>query len=174
MLSKKLLSVLVAGLMLCSFSTSAFAELFSISAGVPMTYTFNESGTESDGTSGLLMHVKMPIMLGLGIENYETKIKDTVDQKVSHTIYDMFYQFPIPFINITAGVGFGINETSCTGCDVSQGNVVQYYAQLGIPIMVVDIHVSHHTIYSKATDNNTDKDVNYGGSLTAIGVSVGF
>ena len=40
-----------ASLLLCS--TSAFAELFSVSAGVPFSHSFANTKVESDGVSGI-------------------------------------------------------------------------------------------------------------------------
>ena len=63
-----------ASLFLCS--TSAFAELFSVSAGVPFSHSFaNTKVFEPDGVSGFFLAAKLPIMVGVGIESYKTKIK---------------------------------------------------------------------------------------------------
>ena len=58
------------------YSTSAFAELFSVSAGVPFSHSFADTKfAESDGVSGFFLAAKLPIMVGVGIESYKTKFK---------------------------------------------------------------------------------------------------
>ena len=96
-------------------STPAFAELFSVSAGVPFSHSFANTEVESDGVSGFFLAAKLPIMVGVGIESYKTKIKGTT-QKLATSMYDIFYQLPIPIVNLTLGLGMGSTELQCGSC----------------------------------------------------------
>ncbi|MCP4296441.1 MAG: hypothetical protein GY786_12630 [Proteobacteria bacterium] len=177
MLRKKLLSVMIAGVMFCSFSTSAFAELFSVSAGIPINFGFSDSDAEVDGTpSGLLLHAKLPIMVGFGYESYTVPVKSNVSTEVKYTLYDAFYLFPIPIINFTLGIGVGTVDYSTSGTsNYNSGMASQWYAQLGFPILgVADIHMSYHNVSAELAGKSGISDADVGGTMQAIGVSIGF
>lgn len=178
MLCKKLLSVVIAGVMFLSFSTNAFAELFSISAGVPASFSFSESDKEVDGMpTGFLAHVNFPILVGVGYESYSVSIKDAVvDNKAVYTMYDVFYLFPIPVINITIGLGLGTAKIEGdSASSYESATATQYYGQIGFPILgVFDLHASFHTISATAKGKSGANDTDLGGSMMAVGVSFGF
>ncbi|PCI29076.1 MAG: hypothetical protein COB67_04870 [SAR324 cluster bacterium] len=186
MLNKKLFSVLITGIMLCSFSSAAFAELlFTVSAGVPLQYELKDGKVaETESVSGLLMHASLPFLPGIGLEQYETKLKNNSskqifgsDVKLKTQIWDLFYQLPIPIIDVTVGAGFGTTKLDCTDCSslFEEGVTTQYYAQVGFPLFVIaGIHLSHHTVFSTIKRKSDGKTYNVGGTLTAIGVSIGF
>ncbi len=97
MMKSKLISILlplILGFMLL-FGSPLKAELFSVSAGIPLSHDIKDENLDSDGVSGFFFHVKFPILVGVGLENYETKIKD-LDTKIATTMYDIFYLLPIP------------------------------------------------------------------------------
>ena len=111
MMKSKLISILlplILGFMLL-FGSPLKAELFSVSAGIPLSHDIKDEKLDSDGVSGFFFHVKFPILVGVGLENYETKIKD-LDTKIATTMYDIFYLLPIPVINLTVGLGAGQSE----------------------------------------------------------------
>jgi len=115
MMKSKLISILlplILGFMLL-FGSPLKAELFSVSAGIPLSHDIKDENLESDGVSGFFFHVKFPILVGVGLENYETKIKDS-DTKIGTTMYDIFYLLPIPVINLTVGLGAGQSELKCS------------------------------------------------------------
>ena len=133
------------------YSTSAFAELFSVSAGVPFSHSFGDTKVESDGVGGFFLAAKLPIMVGVGIESYKTKIKGTT-QKLATSMYDIFYQLPIPIINLTLGVGVGSTELQCSTCsaDYDKGTANQWYVSFGMPIIpLFDLHLSYRSVSSK-------------------------
>ena len=73
---RKIIISSIAATSLILFSTQAFA-LINFSVGVPLSHTFNDSDVaESDGVSGTFIQVGIPILPGIGMDNYETKIKD--------------------------------------------------------------------------------------------------
>ena len=55
-----------------------FAETFSISAGIPVSHVVNTTDLdfEVESVTGGLVHLKLPIMLGFGVESYVTKVED--------------------------------------------------------------------------------------------------
>ena len=168
-----------ASLLLCS--TSAFAELFSVSAGVPFSHSFANTKVESDGVSGFFLAAKLPIMVGVGIESYQTKIKGTT-QKLATSMYDIFYQLPIPIVNLTLGLGMGSTELQCGSCSIyDRGGATQWYTSVGIPIFpFFDAHLSLRRVSSKiktnAASGDTPKGTEYdvGGTVAGIGVAFGF
>ncbi len=194
MITRKIFPFIASAFMVLSFSSSAQAEFFSISAGMPVSHSFSNSELETDSVSGYLVHFKLPIMIGLGMEAYETKIdfSDTnavvTDMKLSTTMYDIFWLTPIPIINFTIGAGAGTAELSCkTGTSGScsdsydKGTVTQLWGQLGFsPISFIDLHVSYHSISGdlkgKGIDSNGNPIADYGvgGTLYAIGASIIF
>ncbi len=199
MISRKLFSIIFAGLLICTFNTSAFAELFSVSVGVPVMHTTSTSwetvngDVETDGVSGAMAHVKFPIMIGLGLEVYETKLKSPdssgmEDIKLNTQMIDVFYLTPIPIVNFTIGLGIG---NVSLDCDVSggtkcsdyweaggMGSAYQWWGQLGFPIFpFLDIHLSYHSVNAKvkAKDDVTGiEDEKFDGNVIGLGVAFVF
>ena len=168
-----------ASLLLCS--TPAFAELFSVSAGVPFSHSFANTEVESDGVSGFLLAAKLPIMVGVGIESYKTKLKNTTTT-LATSMYDIFYQLPIPIVNLTLGLGMGSTELQCGSCSTyDKGSATQWYTSVGIPIFpFFDVHLSQRRVSSKiktnAASGGTPKGTEYdvGGTVAGIGIAYGF
>ncbi|MFH2131439.1 MAG: hypothetical protein ABIK68_13775 [bacterium] len=186
MITRKIFPFLVAAFLSLSFSSSAQAEFFSISAGVPVSHNLSNSNLESDGVSGYLVHFKLPIMIGLGMESYETKIKysdpSVSDMKLATNMVDIFWLTPIPVINVTLGAGAGTADLSCsvaggTTCSnyYDKGTVTQLWAQLGIsPIPFLDVHVSYHSVSGDVKGKGSNSDLNVGGTVIAVGASIIF
>ena len=79
-MKKTILTAITAASFLLS-STTVFAELFSVSAGIPFSHTFADTEVaESDGVRGLFLAAKLPIMVGVGIDMYDTKRKRYYDR----------------------------------------------------------------------------------------------
>ena len=101
-------------------SAPVFAGPLTISLGIPQEQTFtekNESGRkiEADGSSGYFLGIKFPIGFGLGIDNYKSKFKGDTS-KIVTIMYNIFYQFPIPVINLIIGLGSGKTKLDCSAC----------------------------------------------------------
>ena len=164
-----------ASLFLCS--TSAFAELFSVSAGVPFSHSFANTEVESDGVSGFFLAAKLPIMVGVGIESYKTKLKNSTTI-LATSMYDIFYQLPIPIVNLTLGLGMGSTELQCGSCSTyDKGSATQWYTSVGIPILpFFDAHLSLRRVSSKIKTNADSGDTEYdvGGTVAGIGIAFGF
>ena len=184
MARKIILTAMTLSLLL--WSSPAFAELFSISAGIPVSQSFtgtDSSGNEykSDGVGGVFLHAKLPIMVGLGVENYVTKIKSSTDtETLSTNMYDIFYLLPIPIVNLTIGLGAGSAKYECTLCSSTydDGTATQAYASLGVPFFpFFDVHLSYRSVsYSKIklkTGSGSDKEFE-GSKVTGLGVMFSF
>ena len=164
------------------YSTPSFAELFSVSAGVPFSHSFADTKVaESDGVSGVFLAAKLPIMVGVGLDMYDTKLKDST-KKLRTAMYDIFYQLPIPIVNLTLGLGLGSTELKCESCSIyDKGTATQWYTSVGIPFLpFFDVHLSLRRVSSKIKTNaasvgipkGTEYDV--GGTVAGIGIAFGF
>ncbi|MEE3122609.1 MAG: hypothetical protein VX399_08440 [SAR324 cluster bacterium] len=169
------LPFLVASIML--FGNTLRAEFFSISAGVPLSHDIADENISSDGVSGYFFHVKFPILVGVGLENYETKIKDSTT-KIGTTMYDIFYLLPIPIINLTVGLGAGETELLlCTNCssNYDKGTATQFYTSLGIPFLgIMDAHLSYRSVNSTIKAKSGSDEYKTGGNVIGAGISIGF
>ena len=160
------------------YSTPSFAELFSVSAGVPFSHSFADTKVaESDGVGGVFLAAKLPIMVGVGIESYKTKLKNPT-KILATSMYDIFYQLPIPIVNLTLGLGMGSTELQCVGCSIyDKGSAAQWYTSVGIPFLpFFDVHLSLRRVSSKikktAASGGTEYDL--GGTVAGIGIAFGF
>ena len=163
------------------YSTPSFAELFSVSAGVPFSHSFANTEVETDGVSGFFLAAKLPIMVGVGIESYKTKLKNSTTI-LATSMYDIFYQLPIPIVNLTLGLGMGSTELQCGSCTTyDKGSATQWYTSVGIPFLpFFDVHLSLRRVSSKIKTNaafgGTPKGTEYdvGGTVAGIGIAFGF
>ena len=175
---KKIILTAFTAAILLLFSSPAYA-LFTVSAGVPCSHSFNDTNVaESDGVSGLFLAAKLPIMVGVGIETYKTKLKGSTTT-LATSMYDIFYQLPIPIVNLTLGLGMGSTELQCVGCSTTfdKGTATQWYTSVGIPIFpFFDAHLSLRRVSSKikktAASGGTEYDL--GGTVAGIGIAFGF
>ncbi len=174
---KKIILTAFTAASLLLFSSPAYA-LFTLSAGVPFSHSFNDTNVaESDGTSGVFLAAKLPIMVGVGLDMYDTKLKDST-KKLRTAMYDIFYQLPIPIVNLTLGLGMGSTELQCVGCKIyDKGTATQWYTSVGIPIFpFFDAHLSLRRVSSKikktAASGGTEYDL--GGTVAGIGIAFGF
>ncbi len=178
---RKIILTVFAASSLLLYSTQAFA-LFNLSFGVPLSHSFSDSNVaESDGVSGYFIQVGVPLLPGLGMDSYETKLKCAgcdKEAKISTSMYNLYYQLPIPIVNLTLGIGAGKTQQLWGGVALDDGAATQFYANVGIPILpLFDIHLSYRSISSKikstsGSDIGTEYD--YGGSVTGVGIGFNF
>ena len=129
---KKIILTVFAASSLLLYSTPSFA-LLSVSVGIPMSQTisgnigWSESydrtyGNAPDKTSGYFLGVGF-LSFGLGIDSYTTKFKTGnctgcwgagVDAGLKTSMTNLFYQFPVPVVNLIIGLGTGTQEYDCT------------------------------------------------------------
>ena len=176
---KKIILTVFAATSLLIYSTPSFA--FSISLGMPMGHTITDKTIHLagyDAPSGLLIGVQLPFAMGLGIDSYKTKLKETDDYKLGTDMYNIFYQLPIPVINLIIGLGFGNQALECDGCaDVfEKGSATQWYTSIGMPLIpLFDIHLSYRSITSKNINiKASDTKLDFSGSVTGVGIAFNF
>ena len=153
---KKIILTVFAASSLLLYSTQAFA-LLNFSVGMPLSHTITgkeSDGTEikSDGVSGIFIQVGVPVLPGIGMDSYKTKIKSDALLELETVIYNLYYLLPIPIINLTIGAGVGSTELQCNGCAAfyDKGTANQWYASLGMPIIpLFDLHLSYRSVSSK-------------------------
>ena len=180
MFFKRIASLFITVALVCVFNGAALAELFSVSLGVPVYHSFNEEGVKADGMpTGVLAHVKFPIMIGLGIESYQTEIdtgEANIDKvRLKTNMFDIFYLLPVPIVNITLGVGAGnINADS----DIYEDSALAYQAwcQAGFPVLpFLDMHLSYHKIFAKLeSKDDSISDANFNSDMIAVGIAFVF
>ena len=183
---KKIILTAFAGVSLLISGTPVFAELFSVSVGIPMSHTITgktSSGAktaESDGVSGSFVHAKLPLIpVGLGIESYKTKVKDSSPLKIATMMFDIFYLLPIPIINLTLGVGVGSTELQCDWCadTYDKGTANQWYASFGMPIIpLFDLHLSYRSVNTKIgiKPGSGGGEHDYSGNVMGLGIGFNF
>ena len=185
---RKIIISCIAATSLILFSTQAFA-LLNFSVGVPLSHTFTgkyNGGDEvkSDGVSGTFVQIGVPILPGIGMDSYKTKLKDQVDVEVETSIYNLYYLYyllPIPIINLTVGVGVGKTNFLCDGSDCTWqdgGSATQWYTSFGFPIIpLFDLHLSYRSVSSKIeTTSGSDKGKkdDVGGNVMGLGIGFNF
>ena len=179
---KKIILTVFAASSLLLYSTPSFA-LLNFSVGVPLSHTFTgkyNNGTEvkSDGVSGAFIQVGVPVLPGIGIDSYKTKLKDnTPTIEVATMIYNLYYLLPIPIINLTLGVGVGSTEMQCDTCAASmdKGSASQWYASFGMPIIpLFDLHLSYRSVSSKIKSKTGSTEHDFGGNVMGLGIGFNF
>jgi len=190
---KKIILTVFAATSLLLYSTPSFA-LLSISVGVPVASTFTAPAdsdgdkSESDGSSGYFIGVQLPFAVGLGIDSYETKVKGT-NQKVKTSMYNLFYQLPIPVVNLIIGLGTGEKKLDCPqfhssmpkACSeyMKKGGATQWYTSIGVPLLpLFDIHLSYRSVTSKTVEyigpNADGSKSDLGETVTGVGIAFNF
>ena len=173
---KKIILTVFAASSLLLYSTPSFA-LLSVSVGVPVDYSGNSN------TEGYFLGVQLPFALGLGMDSHKLK-SDTGSTELHTNIYNLFYQLPIPVINLILGVGTGNQEYKCdnwgggTSCSdaLDKGSATQLYTSVGFPIIpLFDVHISYRMITSKNIKvKETGAKMDFSGSVTGIGFAFNF
>ena len=193
---KKVILTIFALTSIFLYSTQTYA--ISVSVGMPLSHSLggyvyeSESekksyGNSADKTSGYFLGVQLPFFIGLGIDSYTTKFKTgnctgcwgaQYDSGLKTTMYNLFYQLPIPIVNLIIGLGTGTTEYDCTICSshFDKGSATQWYTSVGMPIIpFFDIHLSYRSITAKNIKNkSTGKKDDNSGSVTGIGLAFNF
>ena len=186
---KKIILTVFAASSLLLYSTQAFA-LVNFSVGVPLSHTFTGKGVggddiESDGSpSGYFIQIGVPLLPGLGMDSYKTKVKCancTGDLHLATTMYNLYYLLPIPIVNLTIGVGAGDTKFECSGWDCSWqdgGTATQWYTSFGMPILpLFDLHLSYRSVSSKieaTTGSDKGEKHDVGGNVMGLGIGFNF
>ena len=182
---KKIILAVFAASSLLLYSTPSFA--ISLSVGVPIGASIkNDAGSEvADGASGYFLGVQLPFGLGLGMDSHKTKFKDSSTLKVATSMYNLYYQLPVPVVSLILGLGTGNSNYDCPDSgegygtcaeQYDKGAATQWYTSIGFPIIpFFDIHLSYRSITSKnvkykASGNKEDVS----GTITGVGIAFNF
>ena len=195
---KKIILTVFAASSLLLYSTPSFA-LVSVSVGMPMSQAITGKiagrsyGMAPDKTGGYFLGVSF-LSFGLGIDSYTTKFKTgdckgcwdaKVDAGLKTNMTNIFYQLPVPIVNLIIGLGTGTQEYDCKNADddgnpcskyYDKGSASQWYTSIGMPIIpFFDIHLSYRSITAKNIKDKGEgtKDDN-SGSVTGIGLAFNF
>ena len=177
---KKIILTVFAASSLLLYSTQAFA-LVNFSVGVPLSHTITgkySDGTEikSEGVSGTFIQVGVPMLPGIGMDSYKTKLESDAPFELETMIYNLYYLLPIPIINLTIGVGTGSTTFKCSGCDAyfDKGSASQWYASFGMPIIpLFDLHLSYRSVSSKIKiKSGPEHDLS--GNVMGLGIGFNF
>ena len=180
---KKIILTVFAASSLLLYSTPSFA--ISLSVGVPIGASIkNDAGTEvADGASGYFLGVQLPFGLGLGMDSHKTKFKDSSTLKVATSMYNLYYQLPVPVVSLILGLGTGNSNYDCpdsgggTCAEIfDKGAATQWYTSIGFPIIpFFDIHLSYRSITSKNVKyKRTGIKEDVSGTITGIGLAFNF
>ncbi len=180
-MKKGILTVFAASSLLL-YSTPSFA--ISLSVGVPIGASIkNDAGTEvADGASGYFLGVQLPFGLGLGMDSHKTKFKDDSTLKVATSMYNLYYQLPVPVVSLILGLGTGNSNYDCpdsgggTCAEIfDKGAATQWYTSIGFPIIpFFDIHLSYRSITSKNIKDPDGTKYDVSGTITGIGLAFNF
>jgi len=178
---KKIILTVFAASSLLLYSTPSFA-LLNFSVGVPLSHTITgkySDGTEikSEGVSGTFIQVGVPMLPGIGMDSYKTKIESDDPFELETMIYNLYYLLPIPIINLTLGVGTGSTTFKCSGCDAyfDKGSASQWYASFGMPIIpLFDLHLSYRSVSSKIKTKSGSIEHDVGGNVMGLGIGFNF
>ena len=190
---KKIILTVFAASSLLLYSTPSFA-LVSLSVGIPMSQTITGKaagksyGQAPDKTGGYFLGVSF-LSIGLGIDSYTTKFK-TGDCKgcwdaaygagLKTNMTNIFYQLPIPVLNLIIGLGTGTTEYDCSipycSKKYDKGSATQWYTSIGIPLIpFFDIHLSYRSITSKnVTNKGDDSKSDLSSTITGLGIAFNF
>ena len=178
---KKIILTVFAASSLLLYSTPSFA-LLNFSVGAPLSHSFADTKVaESEGVSGYFIQIGVPMLPGLGMDSYETKTKCEgcdKEQKISTTMYNLYYLLPIPIVNLTIGVGTGKIQDYYGGVAGDDGAATQWYTSFGMPIIpLFDLHLSYRSISSKiesTSGSNKGTKYDFGGSVMGLGIGFNF
>ena len=104
-------------------------------------------------------------------------------------MYNIFYQFPIPVIDITIGLGSGKTKLACSDCaedytdpesgiktGYKAGEANQWFTSFGIQLtQLINIHMSYRSVTSNKIEQvYSGTKVNYSGNVRGIGLAFNF
>jgi len=189
---KKILSTVLITSSLLLYSTPSFA-LLSVSVGMPIGQSITgkragkDYGNATDKTGGYFLGASFA-SIGIGIDSYITKFKTDgtdgswpaeFDAGLKTNMTNIFYQLPIPVLNMIIGLGTGTTEYDCSipycSKKYDKGSATQWYTSIGIPLIpFFDIHLSYRSITAKNIKKYTGAKDDNSGSVTGLGIAFNF
>jgi len=149
---------------------------------IPLSYSFSKasdgSALETEGIpAGLLVSLKFPTTgFGVGLNSYEVKTAQSTDSSIKTQMVDIFYSMDAFTLNLAVGYGYGNSEiTGDHARSYDKSPSSRYYMRAGIPISTgTFLNLSIHFIRSKISLKDSDYQLEAGGTMAAIGTSIGF
>ncbi len=167
----------------------ARADTISVFADLPVAMSLklddgqgNTDSKDATGLSGYKLGVTLPFFVGLAYESYGSKFASNKVIPTSFnydvTMYDLFFNLPLPIVNIAAGAGLGTGRLSnVTGASFKDAALAQWFASLGYNIVpLVDVHFGYHS-FSGTNKGDTPAgvpDIKVNGDMWSLGVKIGF
>jgi hypothetical protein len=172
---------LLPALAFCLMATFVAADI-RVGVELPLSYNFKSaddgSSLDADGMpSGIILLAQLPFFSGgAGLESYEMKLDQTGNHSISLLMADVFYILPIPVVNISLGAGYGTVEAKGDNASYYQKtNCSQYFLRMSVPIgSLFELIGSYHNVFARVAKKNSDQLLEVGGTLTTIGVAIGF
>ena len=176
-----IIKAIIAVALLTFYATSAVADI-RVGIEVPLSYNFKEaddgSSFDADGLpSGYIVLAQLPFFSGgVGLESYDIKLDQSGDHQIDLLMADLFYVLPIPVVDIALGVGYGnVELKGDSESQYEKSNCSQYFLRIGVPIgAVFTVLGSYHSVFARINAKGGDNALEVGGTLTTIGVAVGF
>ena len=165
----------------CLITASVVADI-RVGVELPLSYSFKEaddgSSLDADGMpSGFILLAQLPFISGgAGLESYEIKLDQTGNHNISLLMADVFYILPVPVVDISLGFGYGTVEVKGDNASYYQKtNCSQYFLRIGVPIgPLFELIGSYHNVFARVAKKNSDTLLEAGGTLTTVGVAIGF
>ena len=163
---------------------AAQADTLSISADVPVVYTFDESQLHDAKASGAIVGVSLPFLVGFGGESYKVTGKggtapseEDIEYKVQ--MLDLFLDIPFPVANLRVGGGFGKGDFSTPNTpsqQFDQASLTQLFFNVGVPFGgVFDVHVGYHAINGETNLTGVpNSSLKLSAKMATVGLKVGF
>lgn len=177
---KQLIVGLAAFAVLGWMAPPAQADFFAVGYDLPVSVTVD--GEAGEDISGYKLTLATPIAVGLAFESYAaTFAGDNSSTRIEFSFYELFWDLPVPLINVQIGGGVGTARPEITepkGFDkvYDDAAMTQYYVSLGLPIAVLfDVHVGYHVFAGTAeSDNALIEDLDVNGNMISVGAKIGF
>ena len=117
------------------------------------------------------------------MDSHKTKFKDST-VKVATSMYNLYYQLPVPVVSLILGLGTGNSNYDCPDSgegygtcaeQYDKGAATQWYTSIGFPIIpFFDIHLSYRSITSKNIKDPDGDKYDVSGTITGIGLAFNF
>ena len=162
---------------------AARAQTLSVSADVPVAYTFSEEGFQDASPSGAMVGLTLPLLLGLGLEGYTVRgsLADPLGARQPFTydvtMLEVFLDLPFPGANLRLGGGVGQGQFALDRAPGAYraATLTQVFVQAGVPWGgIFDVHMGYHVIQGRAQSAGTAGTLPLGAAMATAGLKMGF